>query len=421
MVACIQRVGLVGTALLAAFLCSCSIPLDEPGHFVARDELSAYYGETVGVTPVPVSNPRFSDNGPAIKAEMLRLIGLAEKHILVGSFLLTDGLESREILDALAARAREGVRVQVIGDASSRFVPEKQAFDYLVKTGVPVAEFNPVRGWRLLALPILLERDHRKFWVIDGRWVSLGGANINDPSLVSPEEGGNRDLMVTVESPMAAGELTRSFVETWNESDAPENLSAADFAPGSPLPNPSSEFWFFNQENIYQKPSQTDVMMDGLFASAKKSIWLVEPYTFVNESILSDIRSMAGRGVEVNVVLSSQARAPRFRYASFYGIKDLSEAGAKVWIFDSETSPLHYKCALVDDALAYVGSSNLNLRSFHLSRELNTVFDDPPSVARVKGVIESVLEDCRLVPLEETGNYRSLPFFAWWAIMQIAG
>ncbi|MEQ1843332.1 MAG: phosphatidylserine/phosphatidylglycerophosphate/cardiolipin synthase family protein, partial [Verrucomicrobiales bacterium] len=325
------------------------------------------------------------------------------------------------ILDALAARAREGVRVQVIGDASSRFVPEKQAFDYLVETGVPVAEFNPVRGWRLLALPILLERDHRKFWVIDGRWVSLGGANINEPSLVSPEQGGNRDLMVTVESPVAAGELIRSFVDTWNESDAPGNLSAADFAPGSPLPNPSSEFWFFNQEKIYQKPSQTDVMMDGLFASAKKSIWLVEPYTFVNESILSDIRSMAGRGVEVNVVLSSQARAPRFRYASFYGIKDLSEAGAKVWIFDSETSPLHYKCALVDDALAYVGSSNLNLRSFHLSRELNTVFDDPPSVARVKGVIESVLEDCRLVPLEEAGNYRSLPFFTWWAIMQIAG
>ncbi len=421
MVACIQRVGLVGTALLAAFLCSCSIPLDEPDPFSARDDLSAYYGETVGVTPVPVSNPRFSDNGPAIKAEMLRLIGLAEKHILVGSFLLTDGLESREILDALAARAREGVRVQVIGDASSRFVPEKQAFDYLVETGVPVAEFNPVRGWRLLALPILLERDHRKFWVIDGRWVSLGGANINEPSLVSPEQGGNRDLMVTVESPVAAGELTRSFVETWNESDAPENLSEADFAPGSPLPNPSSEFWFFNQEKIYQKPSQTDVMMDGLFASAKKSIWLVEPYTFVNESILSDIRRMAERGVEVNVVLSSQARAPRFRYASFYGIKDLSEAGAKVWVFDSETSPLHYKCALVDDELAYVGSSNLNLRSFHLSRELNTVFDDPPSVARVKGVIESVLEDCRLVPLEEAGNYRSLPFFTWWAIMQIAG
>jgi len=421
MVACIQSVGLVGTALLAALLCSCSIPLDEPDPFAAREELSAYYGEAAAVSPVPVSNSRFSDNGPAIKDEMLRLIGLAEKHILVGSFLLTDGLESREILDALAAKAGEGVRVQVIGDASSRFVPEKQAFDYLVETGVPVAEFNPVRGWRLLALPILLERDHRKFWIIDGRWISLGGANINEPSLVSPEKGGNRDLMVTVESPVAAGELIRSFVETWNESDAPGKLNASDFATGDPLLNPSSEFWFFNQEKIYKKPSPTDVMMDGLFASAKESIWLVEPYTFVNESILSDIRRMAGRGVEVNVVLSSQARAPRFRYASFYGIKDLSEAGAKVWIFDSETSPLHYKCALVDDQLAYVGSSNLNLRSFHLSRELNTVFDDPQSVSAVRAVIKSVMEDCRPVPLEEARNYRSLPFFTWWAIMQIAG
>lgn len=421
MVAFIQSTGMVGIALALGCLCSCSIPADDVGSFETSDELASYYGDVAGVSEVPVSSPRFSDNGPAIKAEMLRLIGMAQDHILVGSFLLTSGPESREIFDALAARAKAGVRVQVIGDASSRFVPEEQAFDYLNEKGVPVAEFNPVRGWRLAFLPILLERDHRKFWIIDGRWVSLGGANINEPSLVSPDAGGNRDLMVTVESPAAAAALTRSFVDTWNESDGPGNLNLSDFGVGKPLAHPSSEFWFFNQEKIHQKPSMTSVMMDGLFASAEDTIWLVEPYTFVNESILSDIRKMAGRGVEVNVVLSSQARAPRFRYASFFGIKDLSEAGAKVWIFDSETSSLHYKCALVDDDLAYVGSSNLNLRSFHLSRELNTVFDDPPSVARVQEVIDSVLKDCRLVAPEEAKKYRSLPFFTWWAIMQVAG
>ncbi|MCB1205864.1 MAG: hypothetical protein KDN18_16495, partial [Verrucomicrobiae bacterium] len=183
----------------------------------------------------------------------------------------------------------------------------------------------------------------------------------------------------------------------------------------------SLKFWFFDQDETRSRESMTGVMLDGLFASAKKSVWLVQPYTFTNAEILSGIEGMTRRGVEVNVVLSTQVRAPRFHYASYYGIRDLLEAGARVWIFDSAISPLHYKCALVDDRLAYVGSANLNYRSFYLSRELNVVFDDPACVREVKKVVDSVRAECREVGMEEAVRYRSLPFATWWLIMQTAG
>jgi phosphatidylserine/phosphatidylglycerophosphate/cardiolipin synthase-like enzyme len=52
---------------------------------------------------------------------MLRLVREARHSILLGSFLLNDGPESREILDALAERAREGLEVRVIGDGGFSF------------------------------------------------------------------------------------------------------------------------------------------------------------------------------------------------------------------------------------------------------------------------------------------------------------
>lgn len=384
------------------------------------EDLGAYYEETLGIEPVPVSETRFSDGGPEIRAEMLELIDGARDHILLVSFLLNDGPESREILDALAAKAAAGVDVRVIGDSSSRFVVEEEAFEYLNSRNVATAEFKPIRIWNLLLPGQVMERDHRKFWIVDGKTVFLGGANLSDTSLVPPEKGGNLDLMVRLESPEAARLLTESFVRTWNESRSTSPIDPSRFKAGESAPG-STSCWLFNQEKVQGRVSPTEVMLKGLFASAQKSVWLIEPYAFTNPDILADIRSLVDRGVEVNLLLSSQARAPRFRYASFFGIKDFLSAGARVWIFDSETSPLHHKCAVIDDRLAYVGSANLNLRSYYLSRELSVVFDDPMNVGAVREVVDSVRTNCREATMEEARDYRSLPFAVWWLIMQAAG
>lgn len=379
-------------------------------------------GDFAGGVALPVSAVGFIDSGVAIRAEMLRLAREARHSILVGTFLLNDGPASREILEELARRAGEGIEVRVIGDGSSRFVKEPEAFEYLESRGVATAEFNPVRGWRLFIPSHILERDHRKYWIVDGKTVFLGGANLSDSSLVAVEEGGNRDLMVRLESPAAADFLTRSFVRTWEESRADRPLDPTAL----PRPEPrratgGAGYWFFNQENVRGRESPTARMFDGLFSAARDSVWLIEPYTFTNAEILEQIRGMTARGVEVNLVLSTQARAPRFRYASYYGIRDLIEAGARVWVYDSEVSPLHYKCALVDDRIAFVGSANLNHRSYHLSRELNVVFDDAAGVREVRKVVDSVREGCREVGLREARRYRSVPFATWWLIMQTAG
>lgn len=383
--------------------------------------LSSYYGEKAGVSPMTAASVTFHDSGPAIKAAMLDLVRQARRFILIDTFLLTDGPEARPVLDALVEKHRQGVRVHLIGDASSRFVPETAAFAYLESHGIPCAEFNPFHPHRLILGPKLLERDHRKFWIVDGEVLFLGGANLNDPSLAPPEAGGNRDLMVKLESPKAAGEMISSFIDTWNECPGVAPLKASEFATSGHPATEGVRFWLFDQESIGWGSENTDEMMNGLFASARREVWLIQPYTFVNLHILDHVRDLCQRGVRVHVILSNQARAPRFRYASYYGIRDLIQAGATVWIYDSAVSPLHYKCALVDDRLAYVGSANLNYRSYRLARELNVVLEDGASIAEIERIVDSVAADSRTVSKEEANRYRGPRFFTWWLLMQPGG
>jgi cardiolipin synthase len=415
-----QIPGLPGWVIVSTMLSGCALRHEgEAGSAVPASRSGSFLKEP-GVARLPVSGVRFVDSGESIRSEMLGLVREARHSILLGTFLLNDGPESREILDALVAKAAAGVEVRVIGDGSSRFVKEPEAFEYLEERGVATAEFNPVKGWRLFIPNRLLERDHRKFWIVDGRTVFLGGANLSDSSLVPAEQGGNRDLMVRLESPAAARFLTETFRRTWEESASRHPFKSPLLSEGTGREG-DADFWFFNQENVHGRGSASKRMFEGLFGAARETVWLIEPYAFTNAEILGQLREMTERGVEVNLVLSSQARAPRFRYASYYGISDLLQAGVRVWVYDSEVSPLHYKCALVDDRLAFVGSANLNYRSYHLSRELNVVFDDPASVREVKRVVDSVRSDCREVFLEEGKHYRSIPFATWWLIMQAAG
>ena len=407
--------------LWGPLLTSCATVVLPPGGALDDKAVAAFNWDQSGVLPVASEKMRIFDGGPAIKQRMLDLIGAAEDYILVDSFLLTDGPEAREILDALVAKSRQGIRVHLIGDASSRFVPEPAAFAYLAGKGVPVAEFNPITSLKVLFLPAVMERDHRKFWIVDGKTLFFGGANLSELSLLPPCSGGNLDFMMELESAEAIARLVASFVSTWNKSVKDPALRVSDFPVKAGGGGSGSRYWVFDQNSVHANPTPTQVMMAALFAKAKRTAWLLEPYAFTNREILSEVRRMVARGVRVNVMLSTEVRAPRFHYASHFGIDDLTKAGATVWIFDSMISPLHYKCAVVDDELAYIGSANWNYRSYHLSRELNVMFDDPRGVGEVRRVIEDVRSHSREVSREEARQYRKPRYFLWWLVMQTAG
>ncbi len=178
------------------------------------------FREEAGIKPIWSSWPDFDFNGDDVKNRMLSLIENAQDYILINSFLLMYDEYGSVILDALKEKYDSGVNVYVIADSSNFFVPGKSGFMFMQENNIPYAEYNPIRLYKLLAGKQVLYRDHRKFWIVDGKYLYIGGCNIINSSLTPEKEGGNVDGMVLVESEEAVRILIEAFVGTWNRFSA---------------------------------------------------------------------------------------------------------------------------------------------------------------------------------------------------------
>jgi cardiolipin synthase len=198
-------------------------------------QVADYFAQQ-GLPRYESSFPQFYHTGTAWNARSLELIANAKDYILISIFLGNLHPSTSEVWDLLAQKIAQGVRVYCIMDSSSYFQldPDTQAvvpavMNHLRSLGIPMVEYNAFSLSQLAYIPRLFDRDHRKYWIVDGTYLALGGINVNYTSLGLPPETGNIDTMVEVRSPGAIGEMVVSFVNTWN-SYSPDTLEMQDFA-----------------------------------------------------------------------------------------------------------------------------------------------------------------------------------------------
>ena len=377
-------------------------------------------GALAGFEPMPSTVPDLYTTGPVIRKKMLELIESATDYILIDSFIARTDPITSEVKEALKAKHDAGVRVYVIADSCSWFMPGgKVGYKFLKQAGIPHLEFNPFRPHRIVVFPVMIPRDHRKFWIIDGKELFLGGANIFAESLLPPEEGGNTDYMVAVKSPRAIERMIESFVATWNGRSR-QKLHQDQF-PVSSLDAPETQLWLFDQNGCTGGRKVIGEMFDVVLSLAKEEVWLVHAYTFTSKRIMERIKALTDRGVKVNLMLSAQNHAPRYSRGSYYGIKSVLELGGKVWIYEGGKSALHSKGVIVDGQWASVGSANFNMRSCGFSEETNVLFGCDGAVGKVLDDLEVLKERCRPVGMEEAKRYRKPWYFLTWVVMQGLG
>ncbi|MDX9801129.1 MAG: phosphatidylserine/phosphatidylglycerophosphate/cardiolipin synthase family protein [Spirochaetia bacterium] len=373
-----------------------------------------------GKSPVWSSYPVFDFNGDEVRNRMLSLIENARDYIMINSYLLMYDEYGSIILEAINKKYKEGVNVYIIADSSNYLVPGESGFSFLKENLIPFVEYNPIRPYKLLFGRSVIYRDHRKFWVVDGKYVYIGGCNIINSSLTPADQGGNIDGMVLVESQKTAEILIEAFVRTWN--------NASDLILDSKMFRIPDQKIFetkailINQEINGNNEKITD-MLSGFFSAARKEVWIIQPYTFVNSNIIKAVKKMVKKGVDVNIILSKDSTSSKYYYASFYGIKDLLEAGAVVWLYSppARSSPLHFKAFFIDNEGVSIGSANFNQRSFRYSDEANIIFNDPVSFREIAKSLYIIKKSCRKVYMGEAKTYRTPLYRIWNKLMQIAG
>ena len=83
---------------------------------------------------------------------------------------------------------------------------------------------------------------------------------------------------------------------------------------------------------------------------------------------------------------------------SYY--EELMRAGVKVYWYRAPVL-LHSKCIAIDEDIAVIGSSNLDMRSFHLNMEVTLLVYDRETVAQLRQIEAAYLSRAKLLTLEE--------------------
>ncbi|MCX7890924.1 MAG: phospholipase D-like domain-containing protein [Burkholderiales bacterium] len=329
----------------------------------------------------------------------LEAIRGARRKIHLESYIFADDAVGREFAEALAAKAREGVRVRVVydwlgglGTTSSRLVRAMTA------AGIEVRAFNPFRfaspfGW--------LARDHRKSLVVDGALASVTGICLSARWLGDPGRGVPpwRDTGVMIEGP-AVADLERAFAEAWAACGAP--LPREDLTPRRAIAAAGDAAL----RVIATVPNTAAIYrLDQLVASlARERLWLADAYFVGTPAYVQTLRAAAADGVDVRLLVPGASDVPVISPLSRAGYRPLLEAGVRV--FEWNGSMMHAKTAVADGRWARVGSTNLNIASWLGNWELDVAIDDERFGAEMEAAYEGDLANATEIVLRERSHVR---------------
>jgi cardiolipin synthase len=333
-----------------------------------------------------------------ILARMEADIDQAKNHVHLLYFIFADDAATAPVIAALGRATQRGVTCRVLVDAlGSRFALSTLR-PKLTALGVEVKHMLPVGFFRRRKARLDL-RNHRKIAVMDGRIAYTGSQNL----VAACFKAGiiYEELVVRLTGP-AVLELQYIFAADWfletNEVLQSERVfPAPEIAGPIPIQVLASGPDFPTQNN--------QRLIISLIHNARVQVRITTPYFIPDEPLLQALQTAVLRGVEVHLVLSEigdqvlVARAQR----SYY--EELLEAGVKIYLY--RKNMLHAKFLIVDDSIALVGTSNMDIRSFVLNAEHVLIFHDVGMTSQLQGAQERCIANCRLLTLEE---WRQRPF-----------
>jgi cardiolipin synthase len=344
----------------------------------------------------------YTDYAESLEA-MTAAIGTAKKYVHVEFYILAFDPTTTPFFDALEAAVQRGITVRVLLDhmASLRSPGYRTTIRKLKQIGVQWQLMLPVQPLRgKYQRPDL--RNHRKFVIIDGMVAFTGSQNMIDRSYNKRSNIRNglqwKDLMVRFEGPIVAG-VNALFVTDWySETDElltretarvpPEktshNIIDAQIVPSGPG---------FEHENNLR-------LFNGMLYNAQHKVIITSPYFVPDDSMLYAITNAAYRGVDVQLFVSAVADQPLVFHAQRSYYEELLRSGVRIWRYAAPTV-LHAKHFTIDDDVAVIGSSNMDMRSFTLNFEISVMVHGRHIVDQLRKIEESYREQSKELFLEE--------------------
>lgn len=304
-------------------------------------------------------------NGDTTFYHIIKELKRAKHHIHLEYYIVRHDGIGEQIKDILIQKAKQGVKIRFLFDAVGSWQLSKKYITELRNAGIETVSFGPVKFAFLNSK--FNFRNHRKIIVIDGNIGFVGGLNIGDEYLGRVKSIGFwRDTHL-----MLKGEGVRTlqliFLQDWYYMTSHSFLTAEYLSPQ--LDNKSHG----GVQLIPGGPDNEWSVIKNIFfsmiTSAKESVWIASPYFIPDEDIFSAIKVAALSGIDVRLLVPNRPDKRIVFHASRSYFPELLEAGVRV--FEYERGFMHSKIIIVDRELASIGTSNMDMRSFHLNFEVN--------------------------------------------------
>lgn len=355
------------------------------------------------------SMPLVGDNTASLIGEyqvsfdtMIADIDRAKKYVHVEFYILSLDPTTAPFFDALENAHQRGVRVRVLMDhiQSMRKPGFRQTKKRLTDAGISWQLMLPVQPFKgKWQRPDL--RNHRKLLIVDGLVGFMGSQNIIDRSYNMRRNIRRglqwKDLMVRLEGPIVAG-INAIFITDWYSET--NDLLTRDIEPVHPRAVTDA----IDCQVVPSGPGFTGENNLRLFLAllyyAQDRIIITSPYFVPDESIMYAITTAVQRGLHVELFVSEIGDQAIVYHAQRSYYEELLIAGVRIYMYKAPYI-LHAKHFTIDDDVAVVGSSNMDMRSFSLNMEVSLMVRGRSFVRTLRGMEDDNRLNSRELTLDE--------------------
>lgn len=291
----------------------------------------------------------------------------AKHHIHMEYYIFLADKIGQRIMDVLKEKAQEGIIVRVIIDDVGSWQLKKKKILELQEAGIEIKSFLEV------GLPYINSRvnyrNHRKIIVVDGLIGYTGGFNIADRYVEGLSWGCWRDTHIRLEGSAVLG-LQKNFLTDWFFVKRELIQDALYYPAQEKKGNCLTQIVISGPDMAWESIMQ---IFAKAFMEAKKRIYVESPYFLPPESLITALQTAALSGIDVRLILPKKSDAKITLYSTFSYIDQMLKAGIKVYMYDPGF--IHSKIVITDD-ISFIGSANMDFRSFEQNFELNAIMYD---------------------------------------------
>lgn len=336
-------------------------------------------------------------NGDQIFPAMLKAIREAKQTITFETYIYWSETIGKEFADALAERARAGVKVHLMLDYIGSLKMDDASMEELKKAGVQLHRYHKPVWWKLARLN---NRTHRKLLIVDGRIGFTGGVGIADKWRGHGQDENHwRDTHFRVEGPVV-GQMQAVFNDNWTKATGVVLDGDAYFPALSPKGDSPAQMF---SSSITGGGESMHLMYLMAITAARHTIHLSNSYFVPDELAVKALVAAAKRGVDVRIITPGKIiDSDVVRAASRERWGELLEAGVKM--AEYQPTMYHVKALVVDSLLVSVGSTNFDNRSFSLNDEANLNVLDPVFAKEQEAVFEQDWLRAKPISLQQWQN-----------------